>query len=127
MATVIRSACIAAPRRRVTQPLYTSPPRGHPNGNRTRKETSLLPRAVVPEASRIPSVSSDRPAETCAGEREPHLAERITRAASKQSYYTIPLLVDRCPVADAFRSYAYFRWVDDMLDEMLSAPQERLD
>ncbi len=87
----------------------------------------MLPRAVVPEASRLSGVSSGRPAETCAGEREPDLAERITRAASKQSYYTIRLLVDRCRVADAFRSYAYFRWVDDMLDEMLSAPQERLD
>jgi phytoene/squalene synthetase len=43
-------------------------------------------------------------------------AESITKAASKQTYYTIRLLVDRDRVDDAYRSYAYFRWVDDVLD-----------
>jgi phytoene/squalene synthetase len=43
-------------------------------------------------------------------------AASITRAASKQSYYTILFLVDRDRVDDAFRTYAYFRWVDDLLD-----------
>jgi len=43
-------------------------------------------------------------------------AESITKAASKQTYYTIRLLVDRERVYDAYRSYAYFRWVDDTLD-----------
>jgi len=43
-------------------------------------------------------------------------AEDITKAASKQTYYTIRLLVDRDRVDDAYRSYAYFRWVDDTLD-----------
>ena len=44
------------------------------------------------------------------------LAESITKAASKQTYYTIHFLVDRERVADAYRAYAYFRWVDDTLD-----------
>ena len=43
-------------------------------------------------------------------------AESITESASKQTYYTIRLLVDREHVADAYRAYAYFRWVDDSLD-----------
>jgi phytoene/squalene synthetase len=40
----------------------------------------------------------------------------ITKAASKQTYYTIRFLVDRERVDDAFRAYGYFRWVDDVLD-----------
>ncbi len=44
------------------------------------------------------------------------LPVRITRAASKQTYYTIRLLMDRERRLDAFRAYAYFRWVDDRLD-----------
>lgn len=49
-------------------------------------------------------------------EMKPSLAATITRAASKQTYYTIRLLVDRPRVEDAYRAYAYFRWVDDVLD-----------
>ncbi|MGZ9222826.1 MAG: squalene/phytoene synthase family protein [Anaerolineales bacterium] len=44
------------------------------------------------------------------------LAESITKAASQQTYYTIRFLVDRERVMDAYRAYAYFRWVDDTLD-----------
>lgn len=44
------------------------------------------------------------------------LAAAITKAASKQSYYTIRLFVDRERVDDAYRAYGYFRWVDDVLD-----------
>ena len=44
------------------------------------------------------------------------LAPSITKAASKQTYYTIRFLADRERVADAYRAYAYFRWVDDTLD-----------
>ncbi|HEX9016740.1 MAG TPA: squalene/phytoene synthase family protein [Chloroflexota bacterium] len=44
------------------------------------------------------------------------IASEITRAASKQTYYTIRFLVDRERVDDAYRAYAYFRWVDDVLD-----------
>jgi phytoene/squalene synthetase len=44
------------------------------------------------------------------------LAEEITKSASKQTYYTIRFLVDSNLVADAYRAYGYFRWVDDVLD-----------
>ena len=44
------------------------------------------------------------------------LATRITKSSSKQTYYTFRLFVDREFVEDAFRGYAYFRWVDDILD-----------
>jgi phytoene/squalene synthetase len=47
----------------------------------------------------------------------PALAAAITRAASKQTYYTIRCLVDWPLVDDAYRAYAYFRWVDDRLDQ----------
>lgn len=40
----------------------------------------------------------------------------ITKAASRQTYYTIRFLADHDRVEDAFRAYAYFRWVDDTLD-----------
>jgi len=40
----------------------------------------------------------------------------ITKAASKQTYYTIRFLADRERVENAYRAYAYFRWVDDILD-----------
>jgi phytoene/squalene synthetase len=54
------------------------------------------------------------------------LAAHITRAASKQTYYTIRFLVDRPRVEDAYRAYAYFRWVDDVLDAE-SAPGSAAD
>ncbi|MFH1908341.1 MAG: squalene/phytoene synthase family protein [Chloroflexota bacterium] len=49
-------------------------------------------------------------------ESNPLLAAAITRAASRQTYLTIRLFVDRDRTADAFRAYAYFRWLDDQLD-----------
>ena len=49
----------------------------------------------------------------------PSLAATITKVASKQTYYTIRLLVDRPLVDDAYGAYAYFRWVDDVVDEVL--------
>lgn len=54
------------------------------------------------------------------------LAASITRAASKQTYYTIRFLVDRDRVVDAYRAYAYFRWVDDTLDLSNISLAERL-
>jgi phytoene/squalene synthetase len=44
------------------------------------------------------------------------LARSITRASSKQSYYTARLLVDKDLVDDCCRAYAYFRWADDIVD-----------
>lgn len=52
-------------------------------------------------------------------------ARSITRSASKQTYYTILLLADRDRVEDAFRSYAYLRWVDDVLDGDCCSAAER--
>lgn len=53
------------------------------------------------------------------------LPQSITAAASKQTYYTIRFLVDRDRVLDAYRAYAYFRWVDDSLDQRLATERER--
>ena len=53
-------------------------------------------------------------------------ASAITKAASKQAYYTIRLLVDRERVTVAYRAYAYFRWVDDIVDKGLRSVPERI-
>jgi phytoene/squalene synthetase len=53
------------------------------------------------------------------------LAASITKTASKQTYYTIRFLVDQERVPDAFRTYAYFRWVDDILDAETGSRSER--
>ena len=53
-------------------------------------------------------------------------ASSITKAASKQSYYTIRLLADRERVEDAYRAYGYFRWVDDILDADSGIGAERI-
>jgi phytoene/squalene synthetase len=45
------------------------------------------------------------------------IAASITKAASKQTYYTIRIFADRGLVDQAYRAYGYFRWVDDILDE----------
>jgi phytoene/squalene synthetase len=52
-------------------------------------------------------------------------ASSITKAASKQTYYTIRLLADRDRVEDAYRAYGYFRWVDDILDADSGSGAER--
>jgi phytoene/squalene synthetase len=44
------------------------------------------------------------------------LARSITRSANGQAYATIRWFADAPRRADAFRAYAYFRWVDDTLD-----------
>ena len=55
-----------------------------------------------------------------------HLAASITWAGSKHTFYIIRFLVDRSRVPDAYRTYAYFRWVDDQLDLGLSGQDERI-
>jgi phytoene/squalene synthetase len=54
------------------------------------------------------------------------VAAVITKKASKQTYYTIRLFVDRERVDDAYRAYGYFRWVDDVLDEGTGTTAEKL-
>jgi phytoene/squalene synthetase len=48
--------------------------------------------------------------------KDRNLPAEITRQASKQTYYTFRFLVERRHRQDAYRAYAYFRWVDDRLD-----------
>lgn len=55
------------------------------------------------------------------------LAREITRAASRQTFYTVRYLVDRARVDDAYRTYAYFRWVDDCLDADGLGAAERVE
>ena len=52
-------------------------------------------------------------------------ASSLTKAASKQTYYTIRFLADHERADDAYRAYAYFRWVDDLLDAGSSSGSER--
>lgn len=49
-------------------------------------------------------------------------AASITKAASKQTYYTIRFLVDRQKVPDAYRAYAYVARFEVILDAI-----ERMD
>lgn len=53
------------------------------------------------------------------------VAATITRESSKQTYYTILLFMDRDLIDDAYRAYAYFRWVDDFIDEHTDNQAER--
>lgn len=70
--------------------------------------TSTLPAERIATRTGAPAASDRAPDD---------LAERITRAASKQAYYTVRFLADRDRARDAYRAYAYFRWVDDTLDQ----------
>lgn len=56
----------------------------------------------------------------------PALASSMTKSASTQTFYTILFLADRNLVQDAYRAYAYFRWVDDRLDADQGSQPERL-
>jgi hypothetical protein len=53
-------------------------------------------------------------------------AAAITKGASRQSYLTIRWLADRAYRDDAFALYAYFRWLDDTVDERLADLDRRL-
>ena len=53
-------------------------------------------------------------------------AAAITKRASRQSYLTIRWLADRDYRDDAFAIYAYFRWLDDAIDERLADREARL-
>ena len=54
------------------------------------------------------------------------LAQSITRAGSKQTYYTARLMVDRDLASDFYRAYAYFRWADDIIDVSSQSADERI-
>ncbi len=53
-------------------------------------------------------------------------AAGVTRHASTQSYLTIRTLADPAYRRDAFALYAYFRWLDDQVDEALGTVAERV-
>ena len=57
---------------------------------------------------------------------DPDLARKITREASTQTYITIRLLADRPLAPDAYRAYAYFRWLDDIIDAPGTTREARL-
>ena len=54
------------------------------------------------------------------------LAKTITWQGSKQAFYTARLMVDRDLVDDFLRAYAYFRWMDDVIDITSSSEEERI-
>ena len=54
------------------------------------------------------------------------LAAAITKAARKQTYYTIRFFVDRGRVPHAYLAYGYFRWVDDVLDSEAGVRSEKI-
>ena len=61
---------------------------------------------------------SNRPNEPSLSGRggETILPARITKRGSRQTYYTFRFLVGGDHQQDAYRAYAYFRWLDDLLD-----------
>jgi Squalene/phytoene synthase len=54
------------------------------------------------------------------------LAISITKEASLQTAYTIRFLADYELMADAYRAYAYFRWVDDWIDRESLPKKDRI-
>lgn len=54
------------------------------------------------------------------------LARSITRSGSKQTYVTARLMVDKELVDDFLSAYAYFRWVDDIIDIHARSNEERI-
>lgn len=52
------------------------------------------------------------------------ISRSITMTASRQTFHTIRLLADSDRVEDAYRAYAYFRWVDDCLDAAVHEASE---
>jgi phytoene/squalene synthetase len=54
------------------------------------------------------------------------LAKSITWKGSKLTYLIGRLFVDRDLKEDFFRAYAYFRWIDDIVDELNSTREDRI-
>lgn len=55
-----------------------------------------------------------------------NLAADITKSGSRQTYYIFLLLADRDRRHQAFRAYAYFRWLDDELDCASGSREEKI-
>ena len=54
------------------------------------------------------------------------LARSITWASSKQTYFTILVMVDKALVEDCYRAYGYFRWADDVVDVVSYSSEDRV-
>ncbi len=54
-----------------------------------------------------------------------NLPATITKSASRQTFLTIRFLADKERMEDAFRAYAYFRWLDDCIDVQSDSPKAR--
>ncbi|HEX9037253.1 MAG TPA: squalene/phytoene synthase family protein [Ktedonobacterales bacterium] len=80
----------------------------------------------VEAPQRADRITADRAAPPSQRAAVGALAARMTRAASKQAYYTVRALADRDRAEDAYQAYAYFRWVDDLLDQRESERSWRL-
>lgn len=55
------------------------------------------------------------------------LAKSIVKASSLQTYYTIKLLADPPLIYEAYKAYAYFRWLDDQIDKNITTKNKRLN
>jgi len=85
--------------------------------------TIMRPSQTTKQEERLLAQESCRPPRQKSSSALP---ASITRTASQQAYYTIRLLVDRERRLDAYRAYAYFRWVDDWLDQRTLAQAQGL-
>lgn len=54
------------------------------------------------------------------------LARSITWKGSKQTYVIGRLMIDRDLADDFYRAYAYFRWIDDIIDISSQSDEERI-
>jgi len=68
-------------------------------------------------------INESRPSEDGGATNTP---ARITKLGSKQTYYTFRILVSRDRLDDAYRAYAYFRWLDDQLDSEGGTPINKI-
>lgn len=102
------------------------PPVRRDHNNSTSDTMSTFSGSLDP-APAIRDPSTARPAAATAplAAATAPLAAAMTRAASAQTCYTIRYLADRGRAADAYRAYAYFRWVDDRIDEGDAGAAER--
>jgi len=55
------------------------------------------------------------------------IAREITHRSSKQTFFTIKLLVDEKLRDDCYRAYDYFRWVDDMVDVVYQDNNQKIE
>lgn len=60
-------------------------------------------------------------------ESSAELARSITWEGSKQTYFTGRLMIDRDLVDDFYRAYAYFRWIDDVIDDTTKTDREGIN